>query len=264
MKSVAKLIAVILVLGAGSAGAPPAMARLDQISIVPCTPYPECARSRPKPEKTPQQLEAERVAAAKAAAEAAIRERNMQKLVQQEADRLGLPPHRRQEARKLVEMRIAAGLQPPPSSTAEASARPTKAVKVIAGPAPSSPAPGKAASTPKQPEKTDKPGQPLRFYLMVPMRNPIKIASGLSNSWCYSNIITVPGPPNWPNPDLRKGTAAARALVEAYFGRMQSACARHGPSAGGAEFEWNEAGHDVDGRFNALNKRQEGQMRVGL
>lgn len=82
-------------------------------------------------------------------------------------------------------------------------------------------------------------GMPLRFILQVGLRTVI---NG-SNASCYSNIITVPGPPGWPDPTpQQRGTLPARALVEGYIDAFKAKCGAIAPLAGSVDYQWNMKG----------------------
>jgi hypothetical protein len=85
-------------------------------------------------------------------------------------------------------------------------------------------------------------GAPLTFILHVSLKTVI---NGV-NATCYSNIITIPGPPGWPAMgNLPGGNMPARALIDQYKPGFEAKCREFGPLAGGgANFHWNEKGSE--------------------
>lgn len=85
-------------------------------------------------------------------------------------------------------------------------------------------------------------GEPLRFILSISLR---AVINGV-NATCYSNIVTIDGPPGWPDPQRESGgDLAARALVEKYMPSFSEQCKAYGPLASTVvNFHWNRKGNE--------------------
>jgi len=101
-------------------------------------------------------------------------------------------------------------------------------------------------------------GAPLRFALQLGLRNPVNGINGV----CFSNVITLSGPPGWPV----ESSGAAMALVEPYRKRMRSACAARAElqDSAPAEVVWNSRGRETAPEDNVAHWRAARQIEVDL
>lgn len=64
------------------------------------------------------------------------------------------------------------------------------------------------------------------------------------NGTCYSNLVTIPGPPGWPVLDHTNDRKAA-AMVDAYKAGFLAQCAQAGPvRSGNFSYVWNARGSE--------------------
>lgn len=126
------------------------------------------------------------------------------------------------------------------------------------------PAPQPPSSTSDaSPTAATAPGAPLRFILHIALKTVI---NGV-NATCYSNIVTIPGPPGWPDTwNQPGGDSEARALIKAYMPAFESQCSAYGPLVGGGpQFNWNKKGAEhISPESVAASGQRHGQPVVQL
>lgn len=138
------------------------------------------------------------------------------------------------------------------AAAAEASGRSLSApapAPVARAPSPSpttqpqyAPAPAASTRTAAESNASSGAGAPLRFILQIGLKTVINGR----NASCYSNIVTIPGPPGWPDPSRQQeGTMPARALIEAYMPAFKAQCSAIAPLANGEpNYHWNLKGSE--------------------
>jgi hypothetical protein len=109
------------------------------------------------------------------------------------------------------------------------------------------------------------PAKPLRFVLDISLVNK---PGDTVNPTCYSNVITVPGPPGWGGTGfLPEGSAAqARQAVEDWKGRFLQACRSSGREIAGEgnfHWTWNES-RDGDQQVDNAHARYREDVSVNL
>lgn len=165
----------------------------------------------------------------------------------------GLDQARTQQ--QLPQMPVATSRSPSPSPASS-----YRADQVTAGPA-ARPAPGAAVRS----ENAAVPSKPLRFVLMISMRN---LPGDKVNPTCYSNIISRPGPPGWGAPGfLPPGSAeqareAVYSLKSAFFARCR-ASGREITSDGNFNFQLNQLQGD-EKRLLEMRARHSEDVAVQL
>jgi hypothetical protein len=102
-------------------------------------------------------------------------------------------------------------------------------------------------------------GKPLRFVLMISMRN---LPGDKVNSTCYSNVITRDGPPAWGGSGfLPPGSGEqARQTIESLKAQFIAACQAGGrqiSSAGNFNWVWNQMPSDEQKFASARAKYSE-------
>jgi hypothetical protein len=77
------------------------------------------------------------------------------------------------------------------------------------------------------------PGGTMTFILLAPLDTVINRMNGT----CYSNLVSIPGPPGWPVLDHTNDRAAAE-LVQAYIPGFEAQCSQAGPVRS-SSYIWN-------------------------
>lgn len=134
-------------------------------------------------------------------------------------------------------------------------------VDAAAAPAPSQSAvrqsPDSAGSSPAE-SKTS--GEAMTFLLQVSVDAIINRMNGT----CYSNLVTIPGPPGWPVLDHTNDRKAA-ALVDAYKAGFLAQCGQAGPvRSGNFSYIWNARGSEsrLADEFARQQRNQMFQVQV--
>jgi hypothetical protein len=81
------------------------------------------------------------------------------------------------------------------------------------------------------------PGGAMTFMLLLSLDQIINNMNGS----CYSNLVTIPGPPGWPVLDHTNDQEAAE-LVAAYIPAFEAKCRQAGSFRGSATYLWNARG----------------------
>jgi hypothetical protein len=147
----------------------------------------------------------------------------------------------------IAQMNYQAAQQRQQQNSAQASARPAAAVQApqqVASSSPSAPAGASEASagpvdtSSNQPAAAKSPGGTMTFILLATVD---AIINGMNGN-CYSNLVSIPGPPGWPLLDHTNDHAAAE-MVEAHMSGFKAQCSQAGP-VDSTSYVWNARGSE--------------------
>ncbi|CAN4279341.1 hypothetical protein H4W19_04145 [Pseudoxanthomonas mexicana] len=125
-----------------------------------------------------------------------------------------------------------------------------------------------AAATPARGRNGALPtaGKPLRFVMMISMRN---LPDDSSNSTCFSNVVSRPGPPGWgsagflPPGSGAQATADIESLKANFISKCRAASGREITSEANFTYVWNQSSDD-EARVDGAGPRVREDVAVSL